>query len=501
MSGSGTIIVEAGYVLTSPKELLKHAAVAVQGNRIMSVRPSKVQRKAWPDAKVLSFPNCLVMAGLVNGHQHGRGLSQIQLGYHDDFLEPWIMGRRARGALDPYVITKLAAARMIANGVTTTIHANYAYGTGEYEREVREQIDAYRSTGIRSTMCIGAMDQGMTVYPPHEACFMAGLDHSLRAWLTRPGAMPYCKDGPGTIALMKRLLSDYESESLIRLCYGPAGPQWVSDNLWTLLVRDAQKNNLGLHLHALESPAQRDAAQSLYPQGVFEYLDGLGAMTGRTVIAHGVWVDDREMEVLVRCGATVVQNPGCNIRMRNGIAPLARFLQSGIRVAIGTDNCSMQDDEDLLSELRLAGNLGREADWNGPRPPNSQDLIAMVTTNGAVAAQFGEEIGTLEPGRLADIVAFSLDRTRQPYLDTEMPLVDAFLCRSTGADTHMTMVDGKVLYLNGTFSSLDIAELEAKAAASALVARQPRHHEDVKKTEILRSMMCDHYRNVARESE
>lgn len=182
----------------------------------------------------------------------------------------------------------------------------------------------------------------------------------------------------------------------IRFCYGPAGPQWVSDNLWSALAKDATTKGLGLHLHALESPAQRAAAAELFPHGVFAYLERLGAMNSQTVIAHGVWVDDADMEVIARAGATVVRNPGCNIRMRNGIAPMARYLKHGVRLAIGTDNVSMDDDEDLLQELRLAGNLGREPDWNGSPPPSIDDLLSMATTNGAVAAQFAPDVGTLE---------------------------------------------------------------------------------------------------------
>jgi cytosine/adenosine deaminase-related metal-dependent hydrolase len=176
---------------------------------------------------------------------------------------------------------------------------------------------------------------------------------------------------------------------------------------------------------------------------------------------------------------------------------LARYLQAGVPVAVGTDNCSMQDDEDLLSELRLAGNLGREADWHGPSPPTSDDLVAMATVNGAKAAQFGDDIGLLEPGRRADLVAFSLDRTRHPYLDPDMPIVAAFLARGRGEDTQMTMVDGRVLYLNGNYTDTDIGVLEAAAANAAVAARSPSDSANTGRTEDLRKRLCDHYRGKA----
>lgn len=479
--------------------MIAGGAIAVEGHRIAAVGlPSKL-KQMWPAASIISLPGSLLMPGLVNAHQHGRGLSQIQLGYRDDFLEPWIAGRRARGVLDSHVVTKLAAARMVANGVTTAIHANYSYGTGNYENELRGQIGAYEAVGIRATMCVGAMDQGGTVYPPHEACFMAGLSDDLRTWVSSPASAAYAGGGAATIALMMRLRADFADHPLVRLCYGPAGPQWVSDDLWRVIARDARDFDLGIHLHALESPAQKAAARELFPEGVFKHLESLGAMTPRTVIAHGVWVDDAEMDVLVRTGATVVRNAGCNIRMRNGIAPLARYLQRGVRVAVGTDNCSMNDDEDLLGELRLAGNLAREPDWNGPAPPGVDDLLAMATVNGAVAAQFGDEVGTLEPGKRADIAAFSLHRVRQPYLDSDMPIVEAFLARAQGTDTVMTMVNGRILYRDGRYTDLSIETLEADAAAIALAARLPADPANSARTKHYRGHICDHYRKLTAE--
>lgn len=492
-------VIEASYVLPEPNaaSLIENGAVAVTGTRIDDVGTAAELRARWADAPRMAFPGGLLMPGLVNAHQHGRGLSQIQLGFPDDFLEPWIAGRRARGILDGHAVTRLAAARMIANGVTTTIHANYSYGTGDYEREVRDQIAAYDEIGIRATMCVGAMDQGSIVYPPHESCFMAGLRPELRDWLAKSAGKAYAGDAAATIALMDRLQAALPAHDRIRLCYGPAGPQWVSDAMWQALATDAAAKGLGLHLHALESPAQRRAARELYPGGVFQHLARLGALGPRTVIAHGVWVEDRDMEALARADATAVRNPGCNIRMRNGIAPLADYLRHGVRVAIGTDNCAMNDDEDLLSELRLAGSLARTPEWNGPPPPSTDALLAMATVNGAVAAQFAGEIGRLSPGLRADLAVFSLTRLHNPYLAPDMPVLDAFLARGLGQDTQMTMVDGRILYSEGRYTDLKLEALEEAAAEAARAAFSPTDSADPARTAELRSCMGAHYRGLA----
>ncbi len=496
---SDTIILVPEMILPSPTAADKVGdAVAVRDHRIARIGGLEELLNLWPDARVEALPDCLIMAGLVNAHQHGRGISQIQLGYYDDFLELWINARRGRGVLDPHPITKLAAANMLAHGVTATVHANYTYGSGDYEAELRASLRAYDETGIRVTMCIGAMDRGFTVYPPHETCFLAGLPDNLRRWLSQPGPSPYAGDADATIALMGRLLADYAGHPRIRFCYGPAGPQWVSDELWTRLARDADRRGLGLHLHALESPAQAAVAAELYPDGVFAHLEHLGAMNSRTTIAHGVWVTDREIDVIARTDATVVRNPGCNLRLRNGIAPLARYLARGVRVAIGTDNAALADDEDLLKELRLAALLARTPSWHGDPPPSSTDLLAMSTVNGAVAAQIAPDVGTLELGKRADLIAISLQRLREPYLDADMPVTDALLARATGLDVRLTMVDGRIVYRNGEFVSLDRRALEQQAAAAALAARLPHDPENRHRARAFREHLASHYRAATR---
>ena len=494
---SDTTVLLPDATLASPDATPGADCVVVRGDSISDVGGREELLQRWTGARLVELPGCLLMPGMVNAHQHGRGISQVQLGYQDDFLEAWISSRRGRGTLDPYPITKLAAVNMLVHGVTTTVHANYSYGTGDYEAEIRASLRAYDEAGIRVTMCVGAMDRGFTVYPPHETCFLTALPNELQNWLSHPGVQLYAGSAEDTIALMNRLQSDYAGHPRIRLCYGPAGPQWVSDELWSKLARDADQHGLGLHLHALESPAQAAAASELYPGGVLQHLKRLGVMNERATIAHGVWVTDRDIDLIAETGTTVVRNPGCNLRLRNGIAPLARYLARGARVAIGTDNAALADDEDVLKELRLAALLARTPDWNGDPPPSTGQLFAMLTVNGARAAQLAPDIGIIAPGKKADLVAVDLARVREPYLDPDMPLADAVLARANGRDVRMTMVDGHVVFRDGMVAGVDRSELERQAAAAALRARLPQELENRARSLALKQHLVSHYRAKA----
>ena len=474
MSSNRVTLIAPGWLLADPdaSAVSTGTAVLVQDGRIREVGPQDTLEAKAPTDRRLYLPDCLLMPGWINAHQHGRGLSQIQLGLHDSFLETWIASRRGKGLLDPYAITRLAALEMLANGVTCAVHANYSYGSGDYESEVRAQLRAYDDAGMRVTMCIGLQDQGALAYPPLEGCFLNGLPPALRSWLTKPGVQAYAGDAGETIALMHRLRKDFAGHPRIRLCYGPAGPQWVSDQSWTALTRDAAEHGLGLHTHALESPAQADAARRLYPNGALRHLDALGALGARTVLAHGVWIQDEDMELLAERDVTLVRNPGCNLRMHNGIAPMARFIQQGLRVAIGSDNVTLNDDEDLLGELRLADQLAREPDWNGPPAATDTQLLRMLTSNGARAAQWDDACGGVVPGAVADLVAIDMGSARKPMLDPDMQLIRAMLSRSRGRDVRLTMVDGEVVYQDGLYPSCDIEDARAQAVASAESARR-----------------------------
>ena len=135
------LILTPEVLLSGPSsaELARGAAVAVVDDRIAAVGDPATLAARWPGAKVIDLAGCLLTAGLVNAHQHGRGLSQLQLGYHDRPLETWLQQRRGRGLFDPYPLAKLTAANMLANGVTTALQASFSFGTGDYEAEFRDQ--------------------------------------------------------------------------------------------------------------------------------------------------------------------------------------------------------------------------------------------------------------------------------------------------------------------------------------------------------------------------
>ena len=490
------LLPDAVLVNDGSPDPLPGAAVRIDGNRIAEVGDAKGVLDAHPDATVLELKNCLVMPGLVNAHQHGRGLSDLQQGFRDDLLELVIATRlqRCPQVCAPFV--SLAAAEMLRNGVTCTVQANVTFGN-DYEAEIRAMLEAYDQAGIRATLCVGAQDQGQIVYPDEdEPAFLAGLPDDLRQRLSEAKRRPYAGDGPGTVALMDRLLADYGNHPRIKLLYGPAGPQWLSDDHFRCLVDAAGAQGVGFHLHCLETRAQRAALDRMYPDGVLAHLDGLGVLSPRSSLAHCVFLSPADMDVAAARGITIVHNPGSNLRLHNGAAPVAEFVERGIPVAIGTDNRALEHGEDLLKEIRLAQGLARSPEWDGPPPLGPSDLLAMATVNGARAAMAEDEVGTLEAGMKADLIAISLDRAVGAYLDGDVPILEAVLARAEGRDVRLTMVEGRVLFKDGALLSIDEASVRERARLAAEASNKKIKTSDRRLAQILCDHLRDHYQEM-----
>ena len=492
---SAETILASQWVLKDNK-VISDLAVLVRDERIEAVDKLQALRSLSPKASEMLLPDCLVMAGFINAHQHGNGLGEVRFGYPDNFLEVWINNRAGRRPLDAYASTLIAAAHMLENGVTCIIHANTTFGGEDYETELRASLRAYDESGLRASVAIGAADQLALVYPyTEESRFLKRLPSEFATEYTSKRRFSYAGDAADTIGLMDRLLVDFKGHPRIQFCYGPAGPQWVSDGLFRSLVKDAERRDLGLHMHCLESPAQAAVCKRLYPEGTLRHLAKLGALTSKTVLAHGVFLAEDDILVAAKSDVTIVRNPGSNLRLRCGIAPLAHYLQEGVRVAIGTDNGAIAQDEDILKELRLAASLARSPHWSGPEPPLTKDLLDILTLNGATAAQFAQDVGQLKVGMRADLVAVNLKRAFWPGPQPDKDPIEALLNRAEGRDVVLTMVNGHILYKDGALTKLDRDRLAELGLALLRNVRNVPEKERQHLTALLQEHMTEFYDN------
>lgn len=458
----------AGGMHHAPGEVLIEDGVIVNFGRFGALED-------LAGGEILDLGDAVLMPGFVNAHQHGRGLSQALMGYPDDRLEAWGNRRRKRGVPEAYPLVKLAALRMLANGVTACLHANWSYG-GPLVLEMQETLRAYDDAGIRAAVMLGVADRGALVYPGavDEAAFLKSLDPALRALAETLRTHPYPATVDDAAALFDSLAAGLPSHGRVTLGFGPIGPHWVSDNLFAGLAAEARTRGVPLHFHLLESPAQARACAALYPEGTLRRLAALGALGPLASAAHGVFMTPADMAVMADHGTTLVANPGSNLRLANGLPDYAAMRDAGMEIALGGDDCELQDDRDPWAELRLLATAGGSRSPVSPAAPWARERLAMATVNGARA--LGQpKIGRIAPGRRADIIALDPRPAIGPWRDDSTPLLDVLLARASGRDVRMTMVDGRILYRDGAFPHLGpdaLASAEAEAIATVRATRQ-----------------------------
>jgi len=409
----------------------------VDGAVIAAVGQAADLRREHAPEREIGGGDRIVLPGLASAHQHGGGISSVQLGCPDQPFESWIIQMLGVPPLDPYLDTLYHAARLLENGITTTIHSHYTRDPLRYDDEVEGHLRAWEQSEMRVAFAPCFLDNNQFVYESNAA-FLASLPAGLAAEADRlldlgPSVGTY-------LDLVADLRKRFNGSDWARLLLGPAAPQWCTRGSLERMAADGSPA-LGVHTHLLESPAQRHYLDSWLGRSVVEWLDLLGFLGPAASFAHGVWLRPAEMELLADRGACIVHNPGSNLRVRNGIAPLKELRRAGVPVALGTDEMTLNDDDDLLAEARLAGILAGVTGADlGPA-----DLLNMATQRGATAAGFGELVGVLAPGMRADVVLVDATRLEEPAVTGEVTLLELLIARGLGSDVRTVLVDGEVV--------------------------------------------------------
>jgi len=237
----------------------------------------------------------------------------------------------------------------------------------------------------------------------------------------------------------------------------PHGTYTVGPESLVAAKRLARERGGLFSVHAAETRAERETVAARYGWPVVRHLDALGVLDADTVLAHCVWLDDEEIEILARTGASVAHNPMSNLKLASGIARVPDMLRAGVRVTVGTDGAISGNDLDLWMALRLAATLHRAATLDATAVTTGQAL-RMVTIAGAAALGAADRLGSLEVGKLADMVLVDLGRVHAvPLFDARTHLV--FSCAK--GDVRHVFVGGRQVVRDGALVRVDLAEIRA----------------------------------------
>jgi len=260
--------------------------------------------------------------------------------------------------------------------------------------------------------------------------------------------------------------------------YGPVGPQWVPDAHLQAIARASAETGRRVHMHLLETKRQREWADAHYPGGLLPHLDRMGLLSPRLTVAHAVWLRPDEAALLAERGVTVSLNPSSNLRLRSGLTPGALLQRSGVRYGIGLDGMSLDDDEDMLREIRLLrhlSNLAAPGEVEEVLPVSALFDAAIKAGRCSILGDDGG--GALAVGAPADMLLLDLDLLVLDALGEEPDLVDLLLTRMSRRHVSQLIVGGQTIVRDGRCITVDRPALEAALLAEARAGRD-RHRPD-----------------------
>ena len=442
-----------GFTAKNAPIISPNAAVLVEGGVIREVGPSDSLLLAYPDAEVVGGAGFAVVPGFVNAHHH-VGLTPLQLGSQDHPLELWFASRLALRDVDLYTDTLYSAFEMIASGVTTVqhLHSRAPGAPADILAAADKVVAAYRAIGMRASYSMALRDQNRLVYEA-DSDFVARLPHKLR-----PAMIAYFERFTTPLAaqievfdeLFRRLAKD----PLVRVQIAPSNLHWLSDHALETAAEISERTGVPMHMHVLETPYQKAYARKRTGGSAMAHIHRLGLAGPRLTVGHGVWLSEEDIGLCAHTGTRICHNCSSNFRLKSGIAPLNRFLAHGIPVAIGIDEAGINDDRDMLQEMRIVLQTHREPGIDAPHPTPAT-VLRMATEHGASTTPFAGAIGKLHPGMAADLVLVDWKAVTYPYQSTDLGLVDVLVHRAKSGSVHSVMIGGTWVYVNQRFTRVD----------------------------------------------
>ena len=399
-------------------------------------------------------PEYIAIPGLVNAHHHGRGVTTFQMGTPDDSLETWILGGWGRRPYDHYLMTLYTAMQMIESGTTTVMYNHPQTPVSTIETDIDDTLRGFGDAGMRTAFSLYFRNQNRIVYDDDDK-FMAGLpadlSAQLRQYISRTGM-----SSNDYFAFFEALHNRYNKDpaNKVRVLLSPSNVQWASDDFLQETKEYASKYQTGIHMHLVESMYQKAYGLRTWGKTPVAHLSELEFLGPEVSFAHGVWVTDEDIDLLASSDSTVCHNSSSNLRLKSGVAPVNRMLARGVNLAVGTDSNGINDDDDMLQEMRLVSKIHREPGIEAPAI-NSHQVLRMATINASAPTFFHDQIGTLEIGRRADVVLLDLAAIEHPYFDPGLDVVDALLYRGKARHVDTVVIDGEVVLRNRVFTKLN----------------------------------------------
>jgi 5-methylthioadenosine/S-adenosylhomocysteine deaminase len=431
------LIISNGIVVTvdGERRVFDPGSVAIRGSVIAAVGPADQIAAQYRASDTIDARGRVVMPGLINTHTHAPMVLYRGLGDDlalMDWLQKYIFPAEAKTVSPAFVRTgtNLAALEMIRSGTTAYVDMYY------FEEEIAR---ATKRAGLR-----GVLGQTIIEFP-----------------------VPDAKTPADALKRTEAFIREFQKDALITPAVAPHAV-YTNDAVSLTQSRDlARKYDVPLVIHLAETEAEIPLSLERHKARPIAALEALGVFAGRVIAAHGVWVQADEIQLLAKRGVGVAHNPESNMKLASGTAPVPQYLDAKVAVGLGTDGAASNNDLDMFEAMRQAAFL-HKLQAKDPRVVSARVALDMATIGGARVLGREKELGSLEAGKLADVIIVRMDQPRQtPMYDPISHLVYT----TRGDDVETTIVNGRTLMRSGKVLSLDEARVLSDARAAAADVR------------------------------
>lgn len=433
-----SLIVANGIVLTvdGTRRVLNPGSVAINGTQIVAVDTPAAIAARYRSADTIDATGKVVMPGLINTHTHAAMVMFRGLG-NDlnlmDWLQKYIFPAEAKTVSPEFVRvgTRLALLEMIQSGTTTFADMYY------FEEEVARVTKA---AGMR-----GVLGQTVIEFPVADA-----------------------KTPAEALARTEAFAKQYEHDELITPSIAPHSVYTLDAKTLTAVSELAKRLMIPIQIHLAETQAESGLSQDRHHMRPVAILESLNFWAPTTLAAHGVWINDDEIALLDRRGVGVANNPESNMKLASGTAPVMKYRKAGVNVGIGTDGAASNNDLDMFEAMRQTAFQQKLVSMD-PTAISAAEALEMATLGGARALGRGQHLGSLEPGKLADLIIVGMSKARQQPLFEPMSQI---VYASRGDDVETTIVNGKVLMRDRKVLTMDEAAVLRDARVAADLVRK-----------------------------
>ena len=421
------IIIKNAYILTQDgnKRIIENGVIVISDSKIIEIGNNELVEK-YSAKEVIDAKDKLVMPGLINTHTHAA--MTILRGVADDLpLKEWLyehifpLEAKYVNADNVTLGTQLAILEMIHSG-TTTFNDMYFY-----EDEVAQVC---KSLGMRAVLTESLID-----FPvPNSKTPQDGLKYS------------------------EDLINKYMNDSLVTIGIAAHSPYTCSPCLLQESKKLADKYNVPYNIHLSETKWEVDTIQKTYKLTPVGYLDSLKVLGENVVGAHCVHLTTNDIEIIANKGVGVAHNPQCNLKISSGVAPIPELLKSHAQVGLGTDGVVSNNDLNLFEEMNIAAIIHKYT-HNEPTVMNASEVIDIATIGGAKVLGLDKKIGSLEVGKLADIIIIDLNK---PHLIPLYNIYSQIVYSMDGSDVETVIINGKVIMKENKILTIDENDVMTK---------------------------------------